>query len=113
MLTKKKLERLAPFVHRKSARQRLILYLLADGYSVADLTKMDVATLRAITLPLEMDVRRDEILSGRHDGYAFVYDNGSRLPHTNYYRLVRQTAEKVLRRPMSQEKFRSYINKPA
>jgi hypothetical protein len=110
MLNKKVYERLAPFIHRKSARQRLILYLIADGYTVGDLVRMTVAELNKISLPVEMDVSRDEILDGRNTGYAFVFPGGKGMLHTTYYRLLRSTSEKVLKRPMSQEKFRDYIH---
>lgn len=106
-------ERLEPFIYRKSSRQRLILYLIADGYTVADLVNMDVPQLFSIKLPVELDVTRDEVLTGRTSGSAFAYVNGKRLPHTSYYRLIRSTCEKVLKVPMSQEKFRTYINKIA
>ena len=88
----------------------LILYLIADGYTVGDLVRMTVAELKKIPLPVEMDVSRDEILNGHNTGYAFVFPSGKKMPHTTYYRLLRSTSEKVLKRPMSQEKFRDYIH---
>lgn len=111
MLNKRAYERLAPFIHRKGARQRLILYLIADGYSVGDLVAMTIDELRKISLPEEMEVRRDEVLNGRSSGPAFVFPSGEKMPHTTYYRLIRTAGLKVLNRPMSQEKFRKYIHK--
>jgi hypothetical protein len=110
LLNKRALGRLAPFIHWKTGRQRLILYLIADGYTVGELVQMTVAELRKISLPEDMDVRRDEVLNGRGDGFAFVLPSGKQQPHTDYYRLLRATSEKVLKRPMSQEKFRAYIH---
>jgi hypothetical protein len=108
---KKKISaRLAPFLHRKSARQRIILYLIASGYTVADLVKMDVPKLKSIPLSVELDVCRDEVLGDRKSGPAFIFPNGKRMPHTTYYRVIRTTCVKVLNRPMSQQKFRDYIN---
>lgn len=71
---------------------------------------MDIGTLRGIKLPNEIDVCRDEILTDRKSGQAFAYPNGKSMPHTSFYRLIRQTCQKVVGRPMSQEKFREYIN---
>jgi hypothetical protein len=108
-LNKEQTQRLEPFLHRKSARQRVILYLLAEGFTVGQLVTMSVSALRTLKLPIEMQVRRDEVLEGRSRGSAFLYPNGTPLPHTAYYRIVRGAAEKVLGRPMSQELFRAYI----
>jgi hypothetical protein len=102
-------QRLLPFLHRKSARQRLILYLMADGYRVVDLVAMRTFVLRELALPVEMAVTRDEALADSTSDMAFVYPIGKSLPHTAYYRLISQTALKVLKRPMSQEHFRAYI----
>lgn len=110
-MTDKEYQRLVPFLHRKSARQRLILFLIADGYTVVDLVAMRAFFLRALKLPVEMSVYRDEALADHTNPMAFTYPNGKPLPHTAYYRLVRVTAEKVLGRPMSQEQFRAYIHK--
>ena len=87
----------------------MILTLLAEGYTVVQLVAMSVSALRALKLPIEMQVCRDEMLEGRSRGRAFFYPNGAPLPHTAYYRIVRGAAEKVLGRPMSQELFRAYI----
>ena len=108
-MTDKEYERLVPFLHRKSARQRLILYLIADGHRVVDLVAMRTFYLRNMELPVEMSVVRDEALAEKTFDTAFTYPGGKPLPHTAYYRLIRETAEKVLDRPMSQEQFRHYI----
>lgn len=109
-MKKEAYERLQPWLFYKNARQRVIFYLIAEGYTVADLTKLQVGELKLIKLPPEIDVDRDNFLQGRTSGAAFVYPSGAKIPHTNYYRLIRTTAEKVVGRPMSQEKFREHIN---
>ena len=109
MTEKQKNQRLLPFLHRKSARQRLILYLLAEGYTVGQLVAMRTSDLRGLNLPIEISVCRDEALDDMKQDRAFNYPNGKLIPHTAYYRLVRTTAQKVLDRPMSQEQFRRYI----
>lgn len=110
-MNKQQYRRLLPFLHRKSARQRVILFLLADGFAVSELMAMSVARLRAIRLPVAIEVCRDEMLHGLKRGYAFLYPGGAQLPHIAYSRLLQDTAEKVLGRPMSQDSFRVYIQK--
>ena len=106
-------QRLEPFLYRKGARQRLILFLIAEGFTVSRLVAMTVAQLRALALPVDFEVCRDEALNARQaDDRAFCYPNGATVPHSAYYRLMRQTAQKVLRRPMSQESFRAYMQSP-
>lgn len=102
-------ERLLPFLKHKEVRQRLILYLIADGYTIAELTRLTAKELRAMELKYDMDVVRDEVLDGRSSGLAFLYPNGSPVPHTAYYRLIRRAALLAVGRPFSQEKFRAYI----
>lgn len=109
-MTKIAYERLKPFLHRKSARQRVILYLIAEGYTVGELVAMSAAQLRALKLPVELQVARDEMLDGIKGGKAFVYPGGKALPHTAFYRLIRVAAETAVGQPMSQETFRQYIN---
>lgn len=110
-MNKDALERLRPFIYRKSARQRVILFLLADGLSVGDLVRMSAAELRALTLPDEIAADRDNLLIDVHEGPAFVFPNGTPLQHPFYYRLVKAAALKVMGRPMSYDAFREYICK--
>ena len=72
---------------------------------------MRTFALKSLKLPVEMTVCRDEALAESSSLMAFTYPSGKLIPHTNYYRLLRFTAEKVLNRPMSQEQFREYIHK--
>ena len=96
-------------MHRKSARQRVILFLIASGYTVADLVAMSLADARKIKLPADIDVYRAEAFNGRKTGLAFIYPNGNPMRLSTYYRLVRETTLKVTGRPMSQDAFRVYI----
>ena len=104
-------DRLAPFLVRKGPRQKLILYLIADGHKVADLVAMSTYTLKKLRLPVEMTVYRDQMFDDGEFQMAFTYPGGAHIPHTTYYRLIRSTALKVLGRPMSQDQFRDDINK--
>jgi ABC-type antimicrobial peptide transport system permease subunit len=108
-LNDKEYQRLLPFFHRKSARQRVILFLIAEGYTVGELVAMRTFALRHLKLPTEMSVYRDEALADYLQDMAFTYPNGKVIPHTSYYRLIRETAKKVLDKPMSQEQFKKYI----
>jgi len=103
--------RLQPFLYRKSARQKIILYLIAAGYSVPDLIKMDVSTLRAQALPIDLAVLMDEFLVGRKSEPAFRYPNGKAMPHTAFYRIIRNASKKVTGKPMTQVQFRAWIRK--
>ena len=108
-MTKQQYERLQPFLHRKSARQRIILYLFADGYTVPDLVKMTVPGLHALELPPVMTTYVDEMLENRKNGAAFQYPNGLAIPHTGFYRLMRAAAKRAVGRPMSVQQFRAYM----
>ncbi len=110
-LTKTQHQRLLPFLHRKSARQQVRIVLLAYGYTVPALIQMQVADLRALCLPVDIAVLVDQILEDRKSGPAFQYPNGTPIPHTEYYRLISNTAKKknVLGRPMSVQQFQVWI----
>lgn len=105
-------QRLKPFLHRKSARNKIILYLLAEGYTVGELRRLDVASLRKLSLPTELLAARARIVRGRAGGCAFVYKKSKKaLPYTDYYRLLRIAGEHALGRRMSCEKLRRYLYK--
>ena len=108
-MTENEFERLQPFLHWKTARQRVILYLIANGYDVADLVAMRAIALRKLSLQDEIAVFRDEALLGHSHDFAFVYPNGKILPKSAMYKLIRDTALKVTGKPMSQETYRKYI----
>jgi hypothetical protein len=110
-LNKQQYQRLVPFLHSKSARQRVILFLLAEGVAMSKLIAMSVAGLRALKLPIPMQVYRDEMLNGHKNGPAFLYPSGNPVRETDCRRLIHDAAEKVLGRPMSQDSFRVYIQK--
>lgn len=101
--------RLAPFLVRKGARQKLILYLIAEGRTVVELVAMKISEFKKLELPDDMAVYRDQVLDEGKFDMAFTYPGGGHIPPTTYYRLIRETAQKVLGRPMSQAQFRKYI----
>lgn len=109
-MNKQKYERLEPFLHRKGDMTRVALYLIADGYIFDELLAMIVQDLRALELPIEMRVHRDNMLNGHKSGPAFIYPSGNPLRVTDYKRLVQQSTKKVLGHPMSREAFRAFIN---
>jgi hypothetical protein len=110
-------ERLKPFLHRKTARNKIILYLLAAGYGVGQLHRLDVAGLKKLPLPPELDEARTEVLKGpsgapRRSGPAFVYASSSKpLPYTDYYRLLRIAGKHAIGRPVTLDKLRNYVRK--
>lgn len=101
--------KLKPFLHEKGSRQKVIIYLIAAGYSVPQLVKLDVPTLRKLALPIDLAVQLDDFLDERKKGPAFLYPNGKPIPHTAFYRLVRAACKKVLGRPMTVDQFRAWI----
>ena len=100
-----------PFLHRKSARQKIIIFLIADGYTVPDLLKMQAKDLRGLCLPVDIAVLVDELLEGRKSGSAFVYPTAGAIPYSAFHRLIRETTGKVLGRgkTMSPQKFRQWV----
>lgn len=172
-LTKKQFERLEPFFYRKSARQRIILFLVATGVRVPELVNFTEADLAEVDLPEDLDYCRDEIMDYAQDdryfvypqskelresprkdiveylltqGFSvdelqvtpmtkigtfdvpdeliyyrdqladvaikkrvFVYPCGKPLVHSDFYRLIRDTSEKILGKKLSQDKYCAYI----
>jgi hypothetical protein len=101
--------KLRPFLHEKGARQKIIIYLIAAGYSVPDMVRLDVRTLRGLALPIDLAVLLDDFLDDRKEGPAFQYPNGKAIPHTAFYRHVRAACQKVLGRPMTVDQFRAWL----
>lgn len=114
-MKKEQYERLEPFFVRRGARTRLILYLFACGYTVPELVKFTVKDLKALDLPDDLVIFRDEVLELSPDtkssALVFVFPNGRKMIHTDFYRIVRQAAERELERPMSRQQFLEYIKK--
>lgn len=114
-MNKKQYDRLIPFLARRSARQRLILFLLADGMTVPDLVKFTVKNLKSLDLSDELVISRDEVLDKLPDfkpsSEVFVFPNGKSMTHTDFYRIVRQAAENAINKPMSRQQFLEFIQK--
>jgi hypothetical protein len=108
-LTKQIIKKLEPFFYRKSARQRVILYLVAEGYTIPSLVSMTVKQLEAIVMPPEIAVYRDQVAETAVNEFAFTYPNGRRLLHNDYYTLIRRTTEVVTGKPLAQNAFREYL----
>lgn len=110
LLSDKQYKLLEPLLYRKGSRQRVMLYLIAGGYTVGELVKMKVTELKALPLHHEILVARDEMLEGlTASDQAFVYSNGQVIPHTYYYRLLRTTGKNATGTSWSQEMLREYI----
>ena len=105
-------ERIQPFLHHKRARQRVVLYLIAGGYTVPDPVKMTVSELSALRVHDDIAVARDEATDGLSlKDPAFSNAQGKVLPHTAFYRIIRLAAQAAVGRPMSQEMYRTHVNK--
>lgn len=112
------IERLKPFFHRRGARQRLILYLIATGHSVPSLCRMTVKDLKALKLLNEIIIYRDQSLDLLEDADdnspAFTYHpSGIQMKHADFYRIVSQATKNVLGYPLSHRQFAEYIQKKA
>lgn len=103
--------RLQPFLVRKGARQKVILYLLASGYQPGELCAMKAVQLKQITMPSDIAIWREQVLECLDPkGLAFVYDNsGKALLHTAYYHLISQVSNKTLGTTLTYKEFRTYI----
>lgn len=110
-VTRERYARLKLFLHRKSARQKVIIYLIAAGYTVPELIRLDVRDVRGLALPIDLAVLTEEFLEGRKSGPAFQYPGGKAMPHTAFYRLIRSTSQKVTGKPMTQEQFRGWLRR--
>ncbi|KAF0190536.1 MAG: hypothetical protein FD165_2617 [Gammaproteobacteria bacterium] len=114
-MKKEEYKRLEQFFTRKSARQRLVLYLIASGRHVPDLVSFTVGDLVSIKFPKEMTLWRDEVLDLLQDkapsSPAFVFPSGKPMHHTDFYRIVRRAANAALKRPISSQEFWNYIKR--
>ena len=113
LLKEKQWSRLQPFLRFRSARQRVILYLIAAGYTVGDITRMTRKELFKLSVHVDVSVWRDEMQEGfKNSVIAFVFPSGKPLTHTYIYRLIRAAALKAVGRPMSQEQLRTFLRRP-
>lgn len=114
-MNKKQYDRLIPFFARRSARQRLILFLFADGKTVPDLMKFTVKDLKSLDLSDELTISRDEVMDklpeSKPSALVFVFPSGKSMTHTDFYRIVRQAAENAVNKPMSRQQFLEFIQK--
>lgn len=71
--------RLAPFLFNKGARQRIILYLMSIGYSVPKLVNMKIKDIEALSLPDDLAVYQEEIISNWENESSFIYPHSKML----------------------------------
>lgn len=113
MLTKKQMERLLPFLHHKRARQKIILYLLADGMDVKDVAGLEKDRLVSLPVAKPLEIYVEQVLceSNGHNGTVFAYPCGTAFKTQDIYRIIRQATEGVTGRPMKVSEFNEYIKK--
>lgn len=113
LMNKEQYQRLEPFLLRRGSRNKMILYLFACGYSVPELVKFTVNDFNELDLPEDIAILRDEVLDLMPDttptSPVFVFQGGRRMTHTDFYRIVKQAAEKTINQPMSRQQFLEYI----
>ena len=118
MLNNEQFERLSEFLIRKRARQRIILYLLANNYTIRDICTMDFKTLLALKVNSDLEVYVEEIksLAEYHGLYglkkhAFAYPGGKEFVPQDIYRIVRQATARFFGKNKSIEDFINYVRK--
>ena len=94
---------------RQSPRKEIIHYLLSQGYTVAQLQKTRMSSIKKIEVPESLIFHRDKLAEVAIKNLVFAYPSGKAFSHTDFYRLVRNTTEKVFQRKMSQDAFHRYI----
>jgi hypothetical protein len=113
MLNKTQMARLGPFLHHKRARQKIILYLLADGMDVKTLTQLGKDELAHLAVSEPLDIYVEQVLceSNGHNGAVFAYPCGTAFKTQDIYRIIRQATISVTGRAMKVSQFIEYITK--
>lgn len=101
--------RLQPFLYRKESRQRVILYLVASGYTLAEIIALTPDELRRIPVHPDMEVYVGETLLQRKGQRAFAFPTGAPLTPAYLYRLVRSTSRLRTGKAMSEDQLRQFI----
>jgi len=107
------LSRLYAVMQHKSARQRIVLFLFAAGYSGDQIQRMTVKDLLAVNMPDDLNVYRAEVIedlaNSGNSAPAFVYPNGNLLVEADFRRLLRETTKRCFGKPLTQKQFREKI----
>lgn len=111
MLTATQVRKLEPLLNRKSARQRLLLYLLADGMSPEDILAMDVVRLRKTNINNDFDVVVEQVLLEVPDGLIFVFPGGQPLSLKRVLHVLHTTTKRHLNKSLTISEFGKYIRK--
>ncbi len=117
MLTDTQVARLSPLIRRIGTkrgvgpRQRLIIALVADGYSPLELSRWTVRDLMDAPLHPEYAASRDHVISllPDADGLAFRYPNGSPTRLADYYRTIRDAMIRGTGTPGGLDELRAYV----
>jgi len=107
------MERLKPFIYRKSARQRIIIYLISQDYSFDDLANMTVSDLKKIKLPEENDLfqSQNQLLSTLSDNASlFTYPGGRKMCQSDFFRILTTACTNVLGKSITVDEFKIYLN---
>ena len=102
---------LPPFFKHKSAKQRIILYLLATDFTPEAICKMTVAELKGIRVPgyLMFDYERHlDSIDLKNGDQAFQFSSREITIH-DVYALLKSTTEKVAGKALSLSAYREYL----
>jgi len=118
MLTKEQFDRLKPFLVRKHARQRIVLYLLATSHTIQEVCGFTYADLKALDLNNELNSYRDEVINMAKynetysvNGKVFVYPGGIEFKPQDIYRIIRQATMTALGSSLGIDAFIKLIKK--
>ena len=109
------MDKLKPFLYRKSARQRIMLFLMAKGYDFEALASMTTLELKDISMPDDdLHISKNQVLSSIAEGdLVFAYPGGRKMGEGDFFRVLTQASMKVLGKSVSLSEFQDYINSPS
>jgi len=109
------IEKLKPFMSRKSARQRIILYMIASGHTMNNLSKMTISDFKKLDFPQEGNLNQyyDVVLCDLDDknenDTVFKYPGGRKMQNQDFYRIMTQASTAALGKSLSHKDFVAYF----
>jgi len=109
------IDKLMPFIKGKTAKTRVILYLIADGYPINKFTELTITDFNKIKFPKNdyltqsIDLFLSDIDILDKDKSIFDYSGGRKMTSSSFCRLVSDSTEKVLGKPLTIKKFVNFF----
>lgn len=109
-LTNEQFQRLLPFFFWRHSRQRVLLYLLAAGYSIKTLRHITVQELQDIPVHDEIKMLINEIVENSPaSAMAFIFKENRKISYSYFYRLIGNSCLKTLGKKLTYQQFRDHI----